>query len=74
MARLGAVLFYDTGKAWGVDQYGKSKLLSNVGFGLRFAPTKVRVGNIVHVDFAVPTSAKTGTDDYQLSIGAFQKF
>lgn len=74
LARLGAVIFYDTGKAWGIDQYGKSKLLSNVGFGLRFAPTKVRVGNVVHLNFAVPTSAKAGTDDYQFSVGAFQKF
>ena len=74
LARLGAVIFYDTGKTWGVDQYGKSKLLSNVGFGLRFAPTKVRIGNIVHLDFAVPTSAKSGADDYQFTVGAFQKF
>jgi hypothetical protein len=74
LSRLGAVVFFDTGKAWGIDQYGKSLLLSNVGFGLRFSPTKVRIGNVVHIDFAVPTSAKVGADDYQLTIGAYQKF
>jgi hemolysin activation/secretion protein len=74
LSRLGAVVFFDTGKAWGVDQYGKSLLLSNVGFGLRFSPTKVRIGNVVHIDFAVPTSSKKGADDYQLTIGAYQKF
>jgi outer membrane protein assembly factor BamA len=74
LSRLGAVVFFDTGKAWGVDQYGKSLLLSNVGFGLRLSPTKVRIGNVVHIDFAVPTSSKKGADDYQLTIGAYQKF
>jgi outer membrane protein assembly factor BamA len=75
LARVGFVVFYDVGKAWGIEEaYGKSKLLSNVGFGLRLSPTKVRIGNVVHVDFAVPTSAKVGADDYQLTIGAFQKF
>ncbi len=74
LSRLGAVAFFDTGKAWGIDQYGKSLLLSNIGFGLRLSPTKVRVGNVIHIDFAVPTSAKKGTDDFQLTIGAYQKF
>ena len=74
LSRLGTVVFFDVGKAWGVDQYGKSLLLSNVGFGLRLSPTKVRIGNVVHIDFAVPTSSKKGADDYQLTIGAYKKF
>jgi hypothetical protein len=74
LSRVGAVVFFDTGKAWGVEQYGKSLLLSNVGFGLRLSPTKVRVGNVVHIDFAVPTGTKKGIDEYQLTIGAYQKF
>lgn len=74
LSRVGAVVFFDTGKAWGVDEYGKSLLLSNVGFGLRLSPTKVRIGNVVHIDFAVPTAAKKGIDEYQLTIGAYQKF
>lgn len=72
--RMGAVVFFDMGKAWGLEQYGRSTLLSNVGFGLRFSSSKVKIGNVVHVDIATPTSAKNGLDKYQLTIGAQQQF
>lgn len=73
--RVGAVAFFDIGKAWGLEeQYGESPTLSNVGFGLRLSSTKVRIGNVVHVDIATPTSAREGLDEYQLTIGAQQKF
>lgn len=74
--RVGAVVFVDVGKAWGIEQYGKSELLSNVGFGLRLSSSKVRIGNVVHVDIAAPTSARDteGVGEYQLTIGAAKKF
>lgn len=72
--RLGAVVFFDMGKAWGLEQYGYSPTLSNVGFGLRLSSSKVRIGNVVHIDVATPLTAKNGVDEYQLTIGAQQKF
>lgn len=72
--RLGAVAFFDVGKAWGLEQYGYSPTLSNVGFGLRLSSSKVRIGNVVHVDIATPLSAKNNVDKYQLTIGAQKKF
>ena len=73
--RVGAVAFFDVGKAWGLEEkYGKSPTLSNVGFGLRFSSTKVRIGNVVHVDVATPLTAGEGLDEYQLTIGAQKKF
>ncbi len=72
--RLGAVAFFDVGKAWGLEQYGYSPTLSNVGFGLRLSSSKVRIGNVVHVDIATPLTAKDNVDKYQLTIGAQQKF
>ena len=73
--RVGAVAFFDVGKAWGLEQqYGKSPTLSNLGFGLRFSSTKVRIGNVVHVDIATPLTAGEGLDEYQLTIGAQKKF
>lgn len=72
--RVGMVGFFDVGKAWGLEQYGYSPTLSNVGFGLRLSSSKVRIGNVVHVDLATPTSARDGVDKYQLTIGAQQKF
>lgn len=74
--RMGAVMFLDVGKAWGIDQYGDSPLLSDVGFGLRFSSSKVRIGNVVHVDIAMPTSERDaqGVSEYQLTVGAAKKF
>ncbi|WP_246841758.1 hypothetical protein [Cellvibrio sp. PSBB023] len=74
LMRVGTVVFFDMGKAWGIDEYGYSPLLSNVGVGLRFSSSKVRIGNVVHVDLATPTSARAGLDKYQLTIGAQQRF
>ena len=72
--RMGAVAFFDVGKAWGLEQYGYSPTLSNVGFGLRLSSSKVRIGNVVHVDIATPLAAKDSVDKYQLTIGAQQRF
>lgn len=76
LMRVGAVVFFDMGKAWGVEQYGYSPLLSNVGFGLRLSSSKVRIGNVVHIDIATPTSARNaeGVGEYQLTVGAQSRF
>jgi len=74
LVRMGAVAFFDAGKTWGVDSYGYSPLLTDVGFGLRFSSTKVRIGNVIHVDVATPTSAKSGISRYQVTVGAYKQF
>lgn len=74
LLRVGTVVFFDAGKAWGIDKYGDSPLLSNLGVGLRFSSSKVRIGNVVHVDIATPTRDRDNVDKYQLTIGAQQRF
>ncbi|MCE3251825.1 MAG: hypothetical protein K0Q67_835 [Cellvibrio sp.] len=76
LLRVGAVVFFDIGKAWGLEQYGPSPVLSDVGFGLRLSSSKVRIGNVVHIDIATPTSAtnEPGVGKYQLTIGAQSRF
>jgi outer membrane protein assembly factor BamA len=74
LLRMGAVVFFDVGKAWGLPNEPHSPILSDVGVGLRFSSTKVRIGNVVHIDIATPTTARDGIDKYQLTIGAFQRF
>jgi len=74
LMRLGGVIFFDTGKAWGLNNEPQSPLLSDVGIGLRLSSSKVRIGNVIHVDIAFPTSAAQGLSRYQLTIGAQQKF
>ena len=72
--RVGGVLFVDAGKAWGLPTEANSPLLSNVGVGLRLSSTKIRIGNIVHIDVAMPINAKEDISKYQLILGAYQKF
>ena len=74
LLRMGAVVFVDAGKAWGLPEMPDAPLLSDVGIGLRFSSSKVRIGNVIHLDVAVPTSAKTGISSYQIAVGAEQKF
>ncbi len=77
LLRVGGVAFFDMGKAWGLEDHpypAPSPLLTDFGVGLRLSSTKVRVGNVVHIDIAMPTSAKTGISQYQLTIGAETKF
>ena len=76
LLRVGTVVFFDMGKAWGLDQYGDSPVLSDVGFGLRLSSSKVRIGNVVHIDIATPTSARNepGVSQYQLTIGGQSQF
>jgi len=74
LLRVGGVVFVDAGKAWGLPTEVNSPLLSNVGVGLRLSSTKVRIGNIVHIDVAMPTAARSGISKYQLILGAYQKF
>jgi hypothetical protein len=74
IVRMGGVLFFDAGKAWGDKDGQPNPHLSNIGFGLRFSSSKVRVGNVVHVNFATPLAAKSGISDFQLLVSAQQRF
>ncbi|RYY74069.1 MAG: hypothetical protein EOO52_14445 [Gammaproteobacteria bacterium] len=74
LVRVGGVVFVDAGKAWGLPTEVNSPLLSNVGLGLRLTSTKVRIGNIVHIDVAMPINPEDNISKYQLIFGAYQKF
>lgn len=74
LLRVGGVAFFDVGKTWGAENSGETPLLANVGLGLRLSSSKVRVGNVVHVDLAAPLVERAGVSDYQLLIGAQQRF
>lgn len=74
LMRMGTVVFMDAGQAWGLPNESRSPLLSDIGIGLRFSSTKIRIGNVIHIDIAVPTSARADISKYQLTIGAQQKF
>ena len=74
LVRVGAVGFIEAGKAWDGPISDNNNVLADVGFGLRFSSSKVRVGNVVHVDIATPLVDKDGIDEYQLLIKAKKQF
>lgn len=74
LLRMGGVIFFDAGKAWGAENSGETPLLANVGFGLRLSSSKVRVGNVVHIDVAAPLVKRDGASEVQLLLGAQQRF
>lgn len=74
LLRMGGVAFFDVGKAWGAENSGVTPLLANVGIGLRLSSSKVRVGNVVHIDLAFPIVDVEGVSEYQLLFGAQSRF
>lgn len=73
--RLGAVAFFDAGRAWGSDTPEASpQHLSNVGLGLRISSSKARIGHVIHIDVAFPTSDRQDADSVQWLIKAEQTF
>src|SRR5881398_665047 len=54
--RVGAAVFFDTGRTWGAAPLAAPGLglLKDAGFGLRFGNARSGLGNVVHVDLAFP--------------------
>lgn len=72
--RVGRVYFADLARAWDNDNASQSNLLSDIGFGLRFSSSKVRVGNVAHLDIAMPLNDKSKVDSFQFTLRAYQEF
>jgi outer membrane protein assembly factor BamA len=54
IVRLGAVVFFDMGRAWGVDEFPSDNVLKSVGFGLRLHSSKVGNPSVVHMNVGFP--------------------
>ncbi len=76
LARVGAAAFADVGRTWGSEVIGNSDqgLLSDIGFGLRLGNTRSGLGNVLHIDVAVPIGAPAGIAKVQLLIQTMQSF
>jgi len=57
--RVGAAVFFDMGRTWGPAPLAQPSLgmLKDAGFGLRFGNARTGLGNVIHVDLAVPFDA-----------------
>lgn len=76
LARIGGAIFVDTGRSWGDNPVGGENLgwLTDVGFGLRLAPTRASSGKMVHVDIAFPMDGDDSIDSVQLLLESKHKF
>jgi hemolysin activation/secretion protein len=76
LARVGAAVFADVGRTWGSGVIGNSDpgLLKDVGFGLRFGNTRTGLGNVLHMDVAVPLDHIAGIRQVQFLVQTLQSF
>jgi len=74
--RVGGAVFADVGRTWGDHPLGGEELgwLRDIGFGLRFAPTRTGSGKIVHVDIAFPLDGDPSIDDVQILLESKKSF
>lgn len=68
LARIGGAIFVDTGRVWGSNPVGEQRFdwLTDVGFGLRFAPTRGSSGKMLHLDVAFPIDGDPSIDEVQI--------
>ena len=73
---IGAAVFADAGRTWGEDVAGKAPLgwLADAGVGLRIGNSRSGLGNVLHVDLAVPLNRQPGIDSMQLVIETRHSF
>ena len=76
LARVGGAVFADFGRTWGLSPLGTEPAgwLKNVGFGLRFVPTRASGREVIHIDFAFPLDGDASIDNFQLIIESKASF
>lgn len=76
LARVGAAIFADAGRVWGPNALGPDHRdwLVDVGFGLRFALTRVASGRVVHLDIAFPLNGDESIDEVQFLLESRKSF
>jgi len=68
LARVGMAVFADAGRVWGQNPLGGEPAgwLTNVGFGLRLAPTRSSARKMIHIDIAFPLNGDDSIDSVQI--------
>ena len=67
---VGAAVFVDSGRTWGRDEFAAPPAgwLTDVGLGLRLGSVRSGLGNVLHIDLAVPLVRQPDIDSVQLLI------
>jgi len=76
LARVGFAVFADAGRVWGQDPLGGEPLgwLTDVGFGLRLAPTRSSSRKMIHIDIAFPLDGDGSIDSVQILLESKRSF
>jgi hypothetical protein len=76
LARVGGAIFADVGRVWGPNPLGPDNRgwLTDVGFGLRLAVTRISAGRVVHIDVAFPLNGDPDIDNVQFLIESKRSF
>ena len=74
--RVGGAVFADAGRVWGENPVGPepSGWLTDVGIGLRFAPTRSSSGKMIHLDLAFPLNGDDTIDSVQILLESKRGF
>jgi len=73
---VGAAIFVDSGRTWGSTPLTAPNLgmLEDVGCRLRFGSARSGLGNVIHVDVAVPLQHEVGVRSVQFLVVTQQRF
>ncbi len=74
--RVGGAVFADVGRVWGENPVNAPNQgwLRDVGFGLRFAPTRTGFSKVLHLDIAFPLDGDSSIDDVQILLESKRSF
>lgn len=73
---VGAAVFFDAGRAWGQDEHAAAPegWLKDIGVGLRLGSARSGLGNVLHIDLAMPLDRSNDIDSLQLLIETKKSF
>ncbi|MDY6945877.1 MAG: BamA/TamA family outer membrane protein [Pseudomonadota bacterium] len=73
---VGAAVFFDAGRAWGQDEHAAAPdgWLKDVGVGLRLGSARSGLGNVLHIDLAMPLDRSSDIDSLQLLVETRKSF
>lgn len=73
---VGAAVFFDASRAWGQDEHAPAPegWLDDAGVGLRLGSARSGLGNVLHIDLAMPLQQNHDIDSLQLLIETKKSF
>ena len=73
---VGGAIFADVGRTWGANPDGTPPLglLKDVGFGLRLGNSRSALGNVLHIDVAVPLDGGSDIQKVQFLVSTQRSF